>query len=97
MMCVMGVSRVDILSFLYVNVHVFEQPSASLPHHIIVMRNKKLGCIWPKPSTPSRLKEILDYNIILVHINHLHTALQHPIRISAPHPLGKSRMRDPDN
>ena len=32
--------------------------------NIIAMRNKKLGCIWPKPSTPSRW---IDYSIILIH------------------------------
>ena len=41
----------------------------------ISMRNQKQGCIWPKPSTPSRLLEILDSSIIVIHPTNYHTTL----------------------
>ena len=34
---------------------------------IIAMGNKKQGFIWPKPSTPSRLSDILNYSVIIIH------------------------------
>ena len=50
----------------------------------IILDEKYKGSIWPKPSTPPRVKEILDYSIILTQIIVIYKAKMYPANPSQP-------------